>query len=44
MRIASHFIGVNWAEINAKYKRDYTKAAATVLDSLECGSNEKEQI
>ncbi len=44
IRIASHFAGVNWTELNAKYKRDYAKAAASVLDSLECGNNEKEQI
>jgi hypothetical protein len=44
MRIASHFAGVNWTELNAKYKRDYMKAAAAVLDSLECSNGEKEQI
>ena len=44
MRIASHFTGINWAELNAKYKRDYAKAATAVLDSLECSHSEKEQI
>jgi hypothetical protein len=44
MKIASHFAGVNWTELNTKYKRDYSKAAAAVLDSLECDDDEKEQI
>lgn len=44
VRIASYFAGVNWTELNAKYKRDYAKAAAAVLDRLECGDGEKEQI
>jgi hypothetical protein len=44
MKIASHFAGVNWTELNTKFKRDYAKAAAAVLDSLECGEDEKEQI
>lgn len=44
MRIASHFAGINWTELNARYKRDYAKAAAAVLESLECSKNEKEQI
>ncbi len=42
--IASHFAGVNWNELNVKYRRDYAKAAAAVLDSLKCSNNEKEQI
>ncbi|MPN36572.1 hypothetical protein SDC9_184081 [bioreactor metagenome] len=44
MRIASLFAGINWTELNAKYKRDYTKAAAVVLGGLESSSDEKEQI
>ncbi len=44
MRIASHFAGVNWTELNAKYKRDYMKAAAVVLGGLENSSDEREQI
>lgn len=44
IRIASYFAGINWTELNAKYKRDYAKAAASVLDSFECGNNEKERI
>lgn len=44
MRIASRFAGVNWTELNAKYKRDYAKAAAAVLDGLECSNDEKETI
>ncbi len=44
MKIVSHFAGVNWTELNAKYKRDYARAAAAVLDSLGCGEDEKERI
>lgn len=44
IRITSHFAGINWSELNAKYKRDYTKAAAAVMDSLECSNNEKDRI
>lgn len=44
MNVASRFAGVNWTELNAKYKRDYSRAAAEVLNSLECSDGEKEQI
>ncbi|MBN7773560.1 hypothetical protein [Clostridium aminobutyricum] len=43
-RIASYFAGINWTELNTKYKRNYTKAAAAVLDNLQCSNDEKEQI
>ena len=32
MSIAVRFAGINWKELNAKYKRDYTRAAAEALD------------
>ncbi|MDF2655571.1 MAG: hypothetical protein K0R19_2045 [Bacillota bacterium] len=44
LNIASNFAGVNWTELNTRYKRDYSKAAATVMDSLQCSGDEKEQI
>ncbi|HML38306.1 MAG TPA: hypothetical protein PKA19_12940 [Bacillota bacterium] len=44
MSIASRFAGINWTELNAKYKRDYGKAVAEVLDGLGCDNDEKEAI
>lgn len=44
MSIATHFTGINWTELNKKYKRDYAKAAQAVLDCLPCSNDEKEQI
>lgn len=44
LKIASNFADVNWTELNARYKRDYSKAAAAVMDRLQCSSDEKEQI
>lgn len=44
MKTASRFAGINWAELNAKYKRNYAKAAAEAVDSFECGDEGKEQI
>lgn len=44
MSIASHFIGINWTELNKTFKRDYAKAAQAVLDSLSCSNDEKEQV
>lgn len=44
LRIAFLFEGINWTELNAKFKRDYSKAAAAVLDSLPCSNDEKEEI
>lgn len=44
METAALFPGINWAELNAKFKRDYAKATAAVLENIECGPDEKETI
>ena len=42
--IAFLFGGINWTELNAKYKRNYTKAVLEVLDGIDAGVDGKEQI
>ncbi|HWQ80492.1 MAG TPA: hypothetical protein VN381_16815 [Anaerovoracaceae bacterium] len=42
--VAARFAGINWKKLNAKYKRDYTKAAAEAMDGIVCSSEEKERI
>lgn len=44
MELASCFAGVNWTELNVKYKRDYAKAAASVLNGFQRSNDEIERI
>lgn len=32
--IAEHFNGINWAELNARYKAKYAKAVSEIMDGL----------
>jgi len=41
---AALFRGINWKQLNAKFKRDYAKAAAAAMENIDCGPGEKEKI
>lgn len=34
LSICNNFAGINWTELNAKYKSKYTKAVAEIIDNL----------
>lgn len=42
--IAARFRGVDWTELNARFKRDYAEAAAVVFDAMDCDADDKNRI
>lgn len=32
--LAEHFKGINWTELNAKYKANYSKAAGEIMENI----------
>ncbi len=41
---AEHFKGINWTELNSKYKANYTKAVSEIMDGLKAGGIDCEAI
>lgn len=42
--MANRFSGVNWAQLNSTYKRNYAQAVEAVFDHMQCSEQEKENI
>ncbi|SHH57412.1 hypothetical protein SAMN02745823_00338 [Sporobacter termitidis DSM 10068] len=41
---ATKFKGIDWTELNVKFKRNYAKAVAAVFDAMDCDAGTKDRI